>query len=773
LTEFARVSFLEGAKLNERAFVLLGILKLFLNILKNGIQAMEFGEQKHSMFSDCDQFLNHLPGAVCRIQRHPTGLVQYLFVSEGCQSLFEVSPFSIQQDANLIQQLIHPDDRLCFEQAFQNSAQTLEVCHWKGRCILSSGQLKWIEANFHPELLSDGMVIWDGIFLDITHHKRTEQFLQQTRDTLETQIQNLTIRLQNTTNRLHRELEERKEALHELEQVEEERDRFFNRSADMFCIAGFDGYFKRVNPAFEQVLGYASGELYTQPFLEFVHPEDRAETLNQAAKLSSGGEVGAFENRYRCKDGSYRWLSWSSTPYPKEQLIYASIRDVTAQKQIEADRLQAELSLQKEREFLKAMLDNLADGIVACDEFGKLTLFNKATREFHGLPEIPLPPDQWATHFDLYRADGKTLMPMEEIPLFRAFAGELVQDAEMVIAPKQGKTRILLASGQAFFDGDGKKLGAVVVMHDITDRRNAEIALQNALQASEYQSRQLEQTLRELRHTQAKLVQTEKMSSLGQLVAGVAHEINNPVNFIYGNLTHADEYTRDLINLLQLYQHHYPNPTPDIQIKAEAIDLEFLIEDLPKLMNSMRLGANRIQKIVSSLRIFSRMDEATMKAVDIHEGIDSTLMILQNRLKARSNQTGIEIVKNYGALPLVECYPGQLNQVFMNILSNAIDALEEVFEKNTNFFPCIQIQTEYTEQKQVKIRIIDNGSGIHETVQQHIFDPFFTTKPVGKGTGLGMSISYQIITERHGGSLTCESELGKGTEFTIEIPIRQ
>ncbi|PSB21358.1 hypothetical protein C7B76_05255 [filamentous cyanobacterium CCP2] len=297
---------------------------------------------------------------------------------------------------------------------------------------------------------------------------------------------------------------------------------------------------------------------------------------------------------------------------------------------------------------------------------------------------------------------------------------------------------------------------------------------------AQMQAQQLENALQELQRTQAQMIQSEKMSSLGQLVAGVAHEINNPVNFIYGNLNHANEYTQDVLNLLKLYQKHYPDPDAEILAEAETIDLEFIMEDLPKLLSSMKVGADRIQKIVWSLRTFSRMDEAAFKAVNLHEGIDSTLMILQNRLKARPERPAIEIIKEYGQLPLVECYAGQLNQVFMNILSNAIDAMEEaigeqgaaLLNHSAVLPPQICIRTEVQNDRAV-IHITDTGPGMPEAVRQRIFDPFFTTKPVGKGTGMGMSISYQIVTEKHGGTLQCISAPGKGTKFVIEIPIRQ
>lgn len=308
----------------------------------------------------------------------------------------------------------------------------------------------------------------------------------------------------------------------------------------------------------------------------------------------------------------------------------------------------------------------------------------------------------------------------------------------------------------------------------------------NQLQASfeeleqrvEQRTAALTAALAQLKQSQLQLVQSEKMSSLGQLVAGVAHEINNPVNFIHGNVSHVDAYAHDLLNLVHLYGKHVPNPPPDIQAEIEAIDLEFLESDLEKVLQSMRMGTDRIRDIVRSLRNFSRLDEAEIKDVDIHEGINSTIIILQNRLKAKSDRPAIEIIKDYGSLPLVECHAGQLNQVFMNILSNSIDALEErdrsrTLEAMKEKPSTIRIWTGKSGKNAVTIRISDNGPGMSETVRSRIFDPFFTTKPIGKGTGMGLSISYQVVTERHNGQLWCESTPGEGTTFVIEIPLRQ
>ncbi|MEX0271366.1 sensor histidine kinase [Leptolyngbyaceae cyanobacterium UHCC 1019] len=334
----------------------------------------------------------------------------------------------------------------------------------------------------------------------------------------------------------------------------------------------------------------------------------------------------------------------------------------------------------------------------------------------------------------------------------------------------------------AQFNQAGQIESTLSLVLDVTEQKLSQEALQQSEADLRQRSQQLEETLQELQQTQSQLIQTEKMSSLGQLVAGVAHEINNPVNFIFGNLDHINTYNRDLIGLVQLYQTYYPNPIQEIRDRIEEIEFDFLQEDLPKILSSMKIGADRIRQIVLSLRNFSRHDQSEMKAVNIHEGIDSTLLILQHRLKGTADYPSIKVIKNYGILPLVECYAGQLNQVFMNVLSNAIDALgEEIGARNLASkinsnsqlllsSPCISIHTELLDDTYVAIRIIDNGIGMPESVRSRLFDPFFTTKPIGKGTGLGLSISYQIIVEKHGGRLDCSSS-DQGTEFTIQIPL--
>ena len=314
----------------------------------------------------------------------------------------------------------------------------------------------------------------------------------------------------------------------------------------------------------------------------------------------------------------------------------------------------------------------------------------------------------------------------------------------------------------------------------------AEIFLENTrlyleLQASEARERdraiQLEQSLEQIQQMQLQLVQNEKMAAIGQLVAGVAHEINNPINFIVGNLTYAEGYVKDITDLLKLYDQNYSPPVPDIAAKIEEIELPYVIEDLPKLISSLRVGGDRIRQVSKSLRTFSRADTSSKVAFDLHEGIDSSLIILKHRLKANTHRPEIEVIQDYGNLLPVNCYPGQINQVFLNLLANAIDALNESvgdrsYQEMQAYPRQITVRTEVSQNGNWAIvRIKDNGMGMTAEVKQKVFDHLFTTKAVGQGTGLGLSISRQIVMEKHEGQLTCISSPGEGAEFVIEIPI--
>lgn len=317
-----------------------------------------------------------------------------------------------------------------------------------------------------------------------------------------------------------------------------------------------------------------------------------------------------------------------------------------------------------------------------------------------------------------------------------------------------------------FLDEQGNPYQYLAIRFDITERKRAEEALRLSEEKSRQQAKQLELALQKLQRTQAQLVQSEKMSSLGQLVAGIAHEINNPVNFIYGNIVPAEEYTETLISLIEAYRKHYPQPVPEIQKILEDIDLDFLAEDLGKILKSMDVGAKRISEIVLSLRNFSCLGEAETKLADVHRGIENSLLVLGNRLKGKGRHPEIIVNKEYGDLPAVMCYPSQLNQVFMNVLCNAIDSLEEQAAPRV-----ITIKTKQFSGNCVLISIANNGPAIPESVQPYLFDPFFTTKPVGKGPGLGLSIAQDIVVDKHKGQIKCISRPGKGVEFLLLLPI--
>ncbi|HLO48295.1 MAG TPA: ATP-binding protein, partial [Kamptonema sp.] len=306
----------------------------------------------------------------------------------------------------------------------------------------------------------------------------------------------------------------------------------------------------------------------------------------------------------------------------------------------------------------------------------------------------------------------------------------------------------------------------IQLLQAVTDQLAIAITQSHLYSQTQEQVKLLDEALTELKRTQSQLVQSEKMSSLGQLVAGIAHEINNPVSFIYGNLSHVDDYSNQLLNIIKLYSKYYPEPVPEIEEEIESVELEFLSTDLPRILDSMKQGADRIRLIVLSLRNFSRLDEGDRKEADIHEGIDNTLLLLQNRLEDK-----IYVVKEYGNLPRVECYPGQLNQVFMNLLANAIDALSGFESTNKVIYIKTQV-LDTVEGRFVNVAIADTGPGIPDEIQPKIFDPFFTTKPVGKGTGMGLAISYQIITEVHGGKISARTLPSGGAEVVVELPIK-
>lgn len=537
------------------------------------------------------------------------------------------------------------------------------------------------------------------------------------------------------------------------------------------------------NQAAERTTGQTRYEIKGKtPFELF--SADEAAIMTELYQTCIATKEGITQEEHLTFKTGDRWSLTTFNPLQNAEgrvyRIVGTAVDITNLKRIEATLQETLRNSEYQSQLLRTVLDSTPDWIFAKDRECRYILANESYAKAIGKPITTL---LGRTDLDLgfsYEqvcGDATAGLQGFRHDDRRALAGEMVHNPNDPATIADGSVRIFDSRKVPLYEADGSIFAMLGICRDITERHHAEAEIRRSEAIAQEKAEQLQQALIELQQTQAQLVQNEKMSGLGQLVAGVAHEINNPVNFIYGNLNHAQEYTQDLLGLVELYQHHYPDPPAAIATEVEAIDLEFLVDDLPKLIGSMKVGAERIQKIVASLRTFSRMDEAEMKAVNIHEGIDSTLMILQHRLKAKESHPEITIHRDYGDLPLVECYAGQLNQVFMNILSNAIDALEETWshsrDKSRDHPPAIAIHTQRLATDLVEIRLTDNGPGIPPAIQQRLFDPFFTTKPIGKGTGMGLSISYQIVTEKHRGSLHCESAIGQGTAFIIRIPLRQ
>jgi two-component system, NtrC family, sensor kinase len=549
-----------------------------------------------------------------------------------------------------------------------------------------------------------------------------------------------------------------------------------DRSADAVFWIGSDGKFLYVNDAACSSLGYSVTELLALSVHD-INPDfpETAWNLHWTV-LKRCGSVN-IEVHHLTKYGRIFpvEITIDHLQFNGKEYQCAFARDISERKRIEA-------ALREREQEFRSLVSNIPGAVYRCSAAGRsiVTFISSGIEAISGYP---------AANFTLQpvQAFGSIVHPddAQEIDKIIAKAIETKQPytLEYRLIHSDGNLRWVAEKGQAIFNTAGKVLSLNGAIFDMTERKAAEDALRLSEAIANNRAQQLEIALKELRETQAHLIHTEKMSSLGQMVAGVAHEINNPVSFIYGNISYASQYMRDLLQLVELYQKHYPQPTVEVQEYIENIDLEFLREDLGKILSSMKMGADRIREIVLSLRNFSRLDNSAKQPANLHEGIDNTLLILHNKLRARAEYPEIKIIKNYGTVPLIECYAGQLNQVFMNLLSNSIDALEDACKQKKrssptasqtgsgDWEPTIRIRTETLNKNSICIWIADNAIGMTEDVRSQLFDPFFTTKPIGKGTGLGLAISYRIIVEKHGGVLICHSVLGEGTEFAIELPL--
>lgn len=640
----------------------------------------------------------------------------------------EITGFSLEESlGTLFLNYVHPSDRQENLERFQPLIdRQKEYCRHEVRYLTKDGSFRWVEVHARLTLDPDGTIIGtSGTLRDITKQKLAEAALQQ-----------------------------------QLAAVE--------AAMDGIAILNSQGEYLYLNKAHVNLFGYdSSTELIGKTWHELYSPDEikRIEQDIFPLLLASGQWHG--EAIAKKRDG-HTFFEEVSLTLTEDGGLICVCHDISGRKH-------AEEALRASEERYRSVVAALAEGIVLQQADGKITTCNNAAKRILGLSarqimgRTSVDPRWQAIH-----EDGSPFPGEEHPSMITLRTGEPQSNVIMGVHKPDGQLTWISINSQPLFQPNETKPYAVVTsFSDITERKEAEEALRKLSLLEQEKATQLKFALQELQHTQAQLVQNEKMASLGQLVAGVAHEINNPTNFIYGNINPASEYAQDLLYLLNLYAEHYPEPVAEIAEQLESIDPDFIAEDFPKLLASMKEGAERICEIVLSLRNFSRLDEAECKRVDIHEGIDNTLLILQHRLKQKSGRSEIQVIKEYGQLPRVECYPGQLNQVFMNLLSNAIDALELDTEQNSSQspIPTIRIRTQVVDSNQVVIHIADNGAGMTADVQSRIFDPFFTTKPPGKGTGLGLSISYKIVVDKHSGHLTCDSVVGQGTKFAIELPI--
>lgn len=712
------------------------------------------GEQVPPRTASIPSCFDSIPGAVFQVETTRAGLaIASPYTNAGCYKLLEIPIIEPSTDeattettepySHCLLHAIHPDEGENFGLALARAAKNRQRWLWEGRIILANGKTKWVSITLEPTSPqpkegdpTEVTILWNGLAHDITARKQAELDTKQLNKLLSSRLEARTAELAVSQTRLQKLADNVPDLLYEM--------RLDSQSQVSFTYVSSDSYrLLNLSPEQFQQRGAA--------MLDMVHPDEQSGFKEAIRASALTMKVYRYECRVQLPSGKLRWVRTLAKPQPQADgsiIWYGCLSDISDRKQIEA-KLNQSL---KELADVKFALD-CSSNVAITDHRGHITYVNDKFCEISKYSRAELVGQ---TH----RLINSGYHPPEFFEeMWHTISNGHVWLGEMKNQAKTGKDYWVYTTIVPFLDEAGCPYQYVAIHNDITERKRAEICLVQ-------QANDLEVAFSELQQTQTRLVQTEKMSSLGQLVAGVAHEINNPVSFIYGNVNPANRYAESLISLLKLYQEHYPEPPDDIAEELEELDVDFITEDLLKLLASMKLGADRIRQIVSSLRTFSRKDEADKKSVDIHQGLDSTLMILGSQLKAQQHRQAIEVVKDYGELPAIYCYAGQLNQVFMNILGNAIDALATCPQ------PQLKISTRI-EKQHVLIAIQDNGGGMPEAVRSQIFNPFFTTKPIGQGTGMGLSISYQIVTERHGGSLECNSKENEGTTFIIQIPQQQ
>ena len=695
--------------------------------------------------------VENIPGAVYRCtyneqipQEMP--LRTMVFVSEAIQDIsgYASSDF-INNRVRSFTSIVHPQDRIRVEQVLWQSISAKQPYVIEYRILQPNGNLVWVYDKGQGIFDENGEIHWlDGVILDVTERKQAEADLRYTQTFLNSVVENLPVAVL-------------------IKDAKDLRVMYWNKAS-------------------EDLFGYSQEEVWGKSDYDFL-PQEQARFLRAKDRqvLTGGQLVDIPEAPLITPHRGQRLVHSKKVPLFDElgtpRYLLTICEDIT-------ERKRAEEALRESEAHYRRIVETASEGVWMFDVNSKTTFVNSRMAQMLGYSVEEM---LGRSLFDFLDEESQV---QAQAYVERRRQG-MRERHDFKFRRKDGSDLWAIVSATPILDAEGQFVGVLRMITDITERKQAEVALRESESQLRAKNRQLKQTLRQLKQTQAQLIQNEKMVSLGQMVAGIAHEINNPVSFIYGNIAYAHQYATDLLNLIQLYAKDHPEPAAELQNTIKAIDLKFIALDFPRLLNSMKEGANRIREIVLSLRNFSRLDEAQIKSVNLHEGLDNTLLLLGHRLKEHAGKPRIEVRKEYGQLPLVECYAGSINQVFMNLLSNAIDALEpqpepraitirtEVVTKDKGEFG--EQQANLTQLSQatsplspqwVVIRIADNGPGIPPKVQKKIFDPFFTTKPVGVGTGLGLAIAHSIIVEKHRGTLTCNTTLGEGTEFVIELPIR-
>jgi PAS domain S-box-containing protein len=553
------------------------------------------------------------------------------------------------------------------------------------------------------------------------------------------------------------QLQQRNDLLRQAESALQERETQFQvlveHSQDIIYVHSLDGVFNYISPSIQIALGYAPGQLVGKSFLDIIHSDDigRCWNLLESIQRTHEPHLGqAF--RLRHNDRSWRWFVTNITPIVDEQdqiTAYQGIaRNVTERFEAENAQRKAQDQVKSAHDFLRNVLDQVPDPIFVKDHQGKFILVNQAFCHLFGL--IPQQALGRFNHDLLPPELARTFQNLDQLVLSTSES----QMAETLYEYQDNQKQLLLTRQALYQDA---KNGQFIVgsIRNLTDEQNTKLALDRA---------------------NLQLIKNEKMSSLGIMVAGIAHEIKNPLGFVIGNLPLLNRDIGTLLQIIAAYREELPEASPRLEAVLRASDLDFLQQDLPKLLDSITHGTGRMQDIVQSLQNFSHQDTDRFQRFQLEEGLESTLLILKPRTKANEIRPEIQIQRQYAQspqleLPPIECHPGQINQVFMNLLSNAIDALESRYTEG-DFAPQITIQTE-VQASQVLVRISDNGTGVSAINQARLFRETFTTKPIGKGTGMGLSITHKIITAHHGGQLECASVWGEGTVFTIALPIKQ